>query len=166
VPRAYVVEAELGQAREQIALNREQQPRGQDPDIGVLSFALVSSHRWQVVQYLDYLVIYYRFEWRPAVPTIELTRFRVKPDQVATLLATRSQMLADFRADRTGFLDAQLVRLPDDEWLDVVRWRSPEDFAASREKGANRPGIKAFFAAIDELVSMEEGELADSPRES
>jgi hypothetical protein len=85
---------------------------------------------------------------------------------VATLLATRSQMLADFRADRTGFLDAQLVRLPDDEWLDVVRWRSPEDFAASREKGANRPGIKAFFAAIDELVSMEEGELADSPRES
>ncbi|HWO66448.1 MAG TPA: antibiotic biosynthesis monooxygenase [Umezawaea sp.] len=89
--------------------------------------------------------------------TVELTRFRVDPSKVDALLAARPAMLADFREDRAGFLDADLVRLPGGEWLDVVRWRTPEDFAASREKGPNRPGIAAFFAAIDSLVSAEEG---------
>ncbi|MGV9701003.1 antibiotic biosynthesis monooxygenase [Streptomyces sp. NPDC003483] len=91
------------------------------------------------------------------MPTIELTRFRVEPERVADLLGSREAMLADFRADRAGFLGARLVRLPGDEWLDIVTWQSPEDFAASRAKGANLPGIAAFFAAIASLVSAEEG---------
>jgi quinol monooxygenase YgiN len=89
--------------------------------------------------------------------TVELTRFRVAPDHVDDLLTARPAMLADFRADREGFVDARLVRLPGGEWLDIVTWRSPEDFAASRAKGANLPGIAAFFAAIATLVSAEEG---------
>lgn len=70
-------------------------------------------------------------------------------------------MLADFEADRDGFLGAQLVRLPDDEWLDIVHWKTPADFAASRAKGANLPGIAAFFGAIDSLVASEEGTTED-----
>jgi quinol monooxygenase YgiN len=93
--------------------------------------------------------------------TVELTRFRVRSGHGAALLAARPRMLADFRADRAGFLGAELVRLPGDQWLDIVWWRSPGDLAASRAKGANLPGIKAFFAAIDELISSEEGERAD-----
>lgn len=93
--------------------------------------------------------------------SVELTRFRVAPENTATMLAARPAMLTDFRADRSGFLGARLVRLPDDEWLDIVEWRSSEDFAASRVKGANLPGIEAFFATIDTLVSAEEGTLAD-----
>ncbi|MER5649759.1 antibiotic biosynthesis monooxygenase [Streptosporangium sp. NPDC002524] len=89
--------------------------------------------------------------------TVEITRFRVSPERATDLLAARDGMIADFRADRDGFLDAKLVRLPDGEWLDIVEWRSPADFAASRAKGGNLPGIQAFFALIDELVSTEEG---------
>ncbi|MBB5788920.1 hypothetical protein [Jiangella mangrovi] len=89
--------------------------------------------------------------------TVELTRFRVLPENADRLLAARPAMLADFRADRAGFVSALLVRLPGDEWLDIVTWASPEDFAASREKGANLPGIAEFFSAIAELVSAEEG---------
>jgi hypothetical protein len=89
--------------------------------------------------------------------TVELTRFRVLPDQVDRLLASRPAMIADFHADREGFLGAQLVRLPHDEWLDIVHWRTPADFAASRAKGPNLSGIAEFFAAISELVSAEEG---------
>jgi hypothetical protein len=91
--------------------------------------------------------------------TVELTRF--KATRAEALLAARPAMVDDFRKDREGFLDARLVRLPNDEWLDIVTWRSPEDFAASRAKGPNRPGIKAFFEAIDELVSAEEGTTAE-----
>jgi quinol monooxygenase YgiN len=96
-------------------------------------------------------------------PAIELTRFRVKPDRVDELLAARPGMLEDFRADRSGFIYARLVRLPNDEWIDIVTWETPEDFAASRAKGANLPGIKAFFDVIDGLVSAEEGVLSDAP---
>ncbi|MDH2426055.1 antibiotic biosynthesis monooxygenase [Sphaerisporangium sp. TRM90804] len=89
--------------------------------------------------------------------TVEITRFRVSPGHATALLAARDGMIADFQADRAGFLGAKLVRLSDGEWLDIVEWRSPADFAASRAKGGNRPGIQAFFALIDELVSTEEG---------
>jgi heme-degrading monooxygenase HmoA len=92
--------------------------------------------------------------------TVELTRFSVRPEQEEALLAARAGMLEDFRADRAGFIDAMLVRLPDNEWLDIVSWRSAEDFAASRAKGANLPGIAAFFGAISRLVSSEQGSLA------
>lgn len=91
--------------------------------------------------------------------TVELTRFRVLPEKADELRAARADMLKDFEADRVGFLGARLVRLPDDEWLDIVEWATPEDFAASRDKGPNLPGIARFFAAIDSLVSAEEGRL-------
>jgi hypothetical protein len=76
------------------------------------------------------------------------------------VLTARPGMVADFRADRDGFLGADLVRLPGDEWLDIVRWRSAEDLAASRAKGANLPGIAAFFATLGDPVSDEQGMLA------
>ncbi|MEU0039823.1 FAD-binding oxidoreductase [Streptomyces sp. NPDC006333] len=91
--------------------------------------------------------------------TVELTRFRVNPDHVADLLTAHSRMLADFAADRTGFLDARLVRLSDDEWLDVLTWDTPGDLAASQAKGPNLPGVAAFFATIGEIISEEDGEL-------
>ncbi|GAA2213038.1 hypothetical protein GCM10009850_085000 [Nonomuraea monospora] len=92
--------------------------------------------------------------------TVELTRFRVSPERAGELLAARPEMIADFQADRDGFLGAKLVRVSAEEWLDIVEWRSSADYAASRAKGANRPGIQAFFALIDELVSAEEGTLS------
>lgn len=36
-------------------------------------------------------------------------------------------------------------------------------FRRLASKGANLPGIRAFFAAIEEVVSAEEGTLADGP---
>ena len=92
--------------------------------------------------------------------TVELTRFRVLPEKTEELLAARPDMVKDFEADRAGFLGARLVQLPNDEWLDIVEWATPEDFAASRDKGPNRPGIARFFAAIDSLVAAEEGVIA------
>jgi Antibiotic biosynthesis monooxygenase len=68
---------------------------------------------------------------------VELVRFRVAPERTDVLLEARPAMLEDFRADREGFLGARLIRLSRDEWMDIVDWRSPEDFAASRAKGGS-----------------------------
>lgn len=94
--------------------------------------------------------------------TIELTRFKVSEEKTAELLASRPEMLADFAADRKGFLAARLIQLPGGEWLDIVDWATAEDFAASRAKGGNLPGIASFFAAIDELITAEEGTAQDA----
>jgi hypothetical protein len=93
---------------------------------------------------------------------VEITQFVVKPEQTEALLAARPGMLADFRADRAGFIRAQLVRLPEGHWLDLVWWRSAADFEASSAKGPNLPGIAAFFASIDSLVSSQQGTEADA----
>ncbi|MEU0092620.1 antibiotic biosynthesis monooxygenase [Kribbella sp. NPDC006257] len=94
--------------------------------------------------------------------TVELTRFKVAEEKTAELLAARAEMVADFAADREGFRGARLIQLPGGEWLDVVDWASAEDYAASRAKGANLPGIARFFAAIDEVISAEEGTTEES----
>jgi hypothetical protein len=44
------------------------------------------------------------------MPTVELTRFRTRPDQAAVLLAARPRMLEEFRADREGFNDPGEIR--------------------------------------------------------
>jgi hypothetical protein len=82
---------------------------------------------------------------------------------VDELVAARPSMLEQFAADRVGFIDARLVRLPDNEWMDIIIWDSAEDFAASREKGGNSPQIRAFFDAIEGVVSAEAGELVEGP---
>ncbi|GAA5178767.1 hypothetical protein GCM10023322_06720 [Rugosimonospora acidiphila] len=93
--------------------------------------------------------------------TVEITRFRVPAARADALLAARPAMLRDFQADRTGFLGARLIRLAGDEWLDIVFWGSPEDFAESRRRGGDRAGIQAFFSLIDEVISTEEGTTTD-----
>ncbi|MEV4622317.1 hypothetical protein AB0J74_26835 [Asanoa sp. NPDC049573] len=95
--------------------------------------------------------------------TVELTRFRVPEARADALLAARPAMLRDFESHRAGFRGARLIRLGPDEWLDLVFWRSPDDFAESRRRGADRPGIADFFALIDELISTEQGTTADEP---
>ncbi|MET8311368.1 hypothetical protein [Micromonospora sp. NPDC005173] len=89
--------------------------------------------------------------------TVEITRFRLPAARADALLAARPAMLRDFETDRTGFLGARLIRLTADEWLDIVFWRSPDDFAESRRRGGNLPAIQAFFSLIDEVISVEEG---------
>ncbi|MER7890157.1 antibiotic biosynthesis monooxygenase [Micromonospora sp. NPDC094482] len=94
--------------------------------------------------------------------TVEITRFRVPAARADALLAARPAMLRDFQSDRAGFLGARLIRLNAEEWLDIVFWRSPEDFAESRRRGGDRPGIQAFFALIDTVISVEEGTSTDT----
>ncbi|PWR08320.1 hypothetical protein DKT68_16270 [Micromonospora acroterricola] len=89
--------------------------------------------------------------------TVEITRFRAPAERADALLAARPAMLRDFQTDRAGFLNARLIRLTNGEWLDIVFWGSSEDFAESRRRGGDRPGIQTFFSLIDEVISVEEG---------
>ncbi|MEU6341771.1 prolyl oligopeptidase family serine peptidase [Streptomyces sp. NPDC046977] len=99
---------------------------------------------------------------------IELTTFTVAPERTSAMLAARSGMLADFRADRRGFIAARLVRVAENTWLDIVEWTDAQAYDESSAKGGNLPGIAAFFATIDTLVSAESAvrydDAEDGPR--
>ncbi|MFD3456608.1 alpha/beta hydrolase family protein [Streptomyces sp. NPDC058691] len=88
---------------------------------------------------------------------VELTRFTVAPERTSEMLEARGEMLAAFRKDRRGFMGAKLVRVADTTWLDIVEWADAQAYDESRAKGGNLPGIAAFFATIDRLVSADSG---------
>jgi acetyl esterase/lipase len=96
---------------------------------------------------------------------IELTTFVVAPEQTAAMLAARPAMLRAFREDRRGFVSARLIRISSDTWLDLVEWIDDSAWDSSREKGANRPEIAAFFATIDRLVGSERGARYDDEQD-
>ena len=58
-------------------------------------------------------------------------------------------------------MGAQLIQLSGDDWLDLVIWRSCDDFEASRDKGVNLPGIGAYAENIAEILADEQGEMLD-----
>lgn len=93
---------------------------------------------------------------------IELTTFTVRPERTDALLAARPGMVAAFRSDRRGFVSARLLQVGD-TWLDLVEWVDDAAWDESKEKGANRPEIAAFFAEIDRLVSSERGVPVEGP---
>src|ERR1700754_1625028 len=96
---------------------------------------------------------------------IELTTFAVAAEKTAAMLAARPGMLRAFRADRRGFVSARLIRLSPGTWLDLVEWTDDSAWDESREKGANRPEIAAFFATIDRLISAERGARYDDEQD-
>ncbi|EGD42979.1 hypothetical protein NBCG_02734 [Nocardioidaceae bacterium Broad-1] len=92
------------------------------------------------------------------MPVMEVTRLRVASDKAAALGEARPAMLAAF-SERPGFVRADLVRLSENEWLDLIVWESSADFAESRRRGADSPAVATFFAAIDAVIAGEEGQL-------
>ena len=71
------------------------------------------------------------------MPTVEIYRVKVNPGDVERLLEIRDAAVAEFRDQIPELLQADLVRLEDDVWLDVLTWSEP--VAPERiEKAAER----------------------------
>jgi heme-degrading monooxygenase HmoA len=92
------------------------------------------------------------------MPVMEVTRLRVAPERAAGLQAARAAMVAAFE-ERPGFVRADLVRLSEEEWLDLIVWESSADFAESRRRGGDSDAVRAFFAQIDAVIASDEGQL-------
>jgi heme-degrading monooxygenase HmoA len=105
----------------------------------------------QLVKISDY--------WEDVLMAVmEVTRLRVAAENAPALQDARAGMVRAF-AERPGFVQASLVRLAADEWLDLIVWQTSADFAESRRRGADSAEVRAFFGAIAEVISSEEGVL-------
>lgn len=91
--------------------------------------------------------------------TLEIARFTVKPEAEAQFLAEREQMIGHLRRHFPGLLDAQLVKLENGEYLDLVRWASREMALRAAEGVMEVPEIAAWFAHIAEVHGMDHAEV-------
>jgi hypothetical protein len=94
-------------------------------------------------------------------PVIELARFRVDPSQEAAFLATRPAMLNAVTRRLPELLRIELVRLPNNEWLDVVLWRDQASAASAPAIAEQLPEVREWLSHITEDVSMELGTVID-----
>jgi RNA polymerase sigma factor (sigma-70 family) len=70
------------------------------------------------------------------MPSIEIYRVRIDPGDVERLMEIRAGAVAEFREQVPELLSADLVRLTDDVWLDILRWSDavdPERIAAAAQ---------------------------------
>lgn len=72
----------------------------------------------------------------------------------ADLLAASEVFQSDFVTHEPGILRRELVRDPKGGYLDIVQFRSAEDFADVMKKEMESPVCHAFFAVMD-LGDME-----------
>jgi len=67
----------------------------------------------------------------------------------ADLLAASAIFQSDFVAKEPGVLRRELVRKPDGTYLDIVQFRSHEDYLEVARKEAESPVCETFFSVMD-----------------
>ena len=91
----------------------------------------------------------------------EVVHSRIRDGAEADMLALRPAMIKAVRDRCPGMLDAQLVHLDDDTWLDIVTWDSRE---AAERASAQFPAIPeagAMASLLEEIMSFWHGEGAE-----
>ncbi len=97
----------------------------------------------------------------------EVVRSRVQAGREEEMLALRPAMIAAVKGRFPDLLDAQLVRMDDGTWLDVVRWRSRESAEQATASFGEIPEARQMSALIEEVLSFDHGVLAEpEPRAS
>ena len=97
--------------------------------------------------------------------TVQFTRFRVAADRETAVLRARQESLRPCWTADPPLRAAYLVRLGDDEWLDIAVWAGQD---CGEPADAALPSARLqFFAQLDELVGEECGviESEDLPPE-
>ena len=61
------------------------------------------------------------------MPSIEIYRVRIEPADVERLLEIRAAAVAEFQEQVPELVRAELVRLDEEAWLDILTWSEPVD---------------------------------------
>ena len=90
---------------------------------------------------------------------LEVVRFRVKEGSETALIEDRAAMVVDVRDRHPGLMRAELTKLDDELYLDVLRWRTKADADQASADGENIPGFVAWVEHIEEVLSLEVAEI-------
>jgi heme-degrading monooxygenase HmoA len=92
----------------------------------------------------------------------QVVHARVRAGSEAEMLDARPAMIVALQEEVPGFVDAELVKLADGTWLDIVQWDS-EEAARGSERAHELPQVAATVRHVDEVLSIFEG-ISAEPR--
>lgn len=90
---------------------------------------------------------------------MEMVRFTVKPGEEQSLVDERAAMLSALAANFAGMVDARLVRLDGETWVDLVTWESREQALAAADGAGRIPEVSSWFSHIGEVHTMEHADV-------
>ena len=96
------------------------------------------------------------------MPIIEIYRVRIDPANVERLLEIRGAAVAEFQEQVPELLQADLVRLDDDVWLDILRWSEAVDPERIDSAAQCTPISAEMHGLIAQEVGHDRGELVHS----
>jgi hypothetical protein len=91
----------------------------------------------------------------------EVVHSRVQAGAEDAMLALRPRFVAAMRTAAPGLRDAQLVRLDDGSWLDIVQWESREAAEAGVAAHGNVPEAVEMGRYVTEILAIHQGAAAE-----
>lgn len=96
------------------------------------------------------------------MPLIEIYRAKIDPADVERLLEIRADAVAEFQELVPELLQADLVRLEDGVWLDVLVWSAPVDDERIAQAAAGAPASVEMHNLIADVIAHDRGEIVHS----
>jgi hypothetical protein len=93
---------------------------------------------------------------------VQVFRAKVDPANVSRLLEIRPEAIEQARAACPVLLRAELVRLDEDTWLDILTWSEADGAAQLMQRAGELPLLGEMHSLVSEVVAMDIGELAHS----
>jgi hypothetical protein len=101
-------------------------------------------------------------EQRSTMPMIEIYRAKIDPAEVDRLMEIRADAVAEFQEQVPELLQADLVRLEDDVWLDVLVWSAPVEEQRISQAASAAPTSVEMHALISDVLGHDRGEIVHS----
>jgi hypothetical protein len=96
------------------------------------------------------------------MPVIEIYRAWIDPANVDRLMEIRAAAVAEFQEQVPELLQAALVRLEDDVWLDVLVWSAPVDEHRISQAAAAAPKSVEMHGLISDVLGHDRGDIVHS----
>ena len=93
---------------------------------------------------------------------VQVYRTTVDPANVDRLLEIRPSAIAQAQAACPLLVRADLIRLDERTWLDILTWTEPGAADKLMAVAGELPLVGQMHALIDEVVAVDTGELAHS----
>jgi hypothetical protein len=94
--------------------------------------------------------------------TIEIYRVKIEPADVDRLIEIRAAAVAEFQEQVPELLRAELVRLDDEIWLDILTWSEPVDPERLGAAAQCTPAGAEMHGLIADELGHDQGELVHS----
>ena len=91
---------------------------------------------------------------------LEMVTMTVRPENAEAFLALRDAAMAAIRERYPDLQRATLIRVDEQQWVDLVEWASPEQAHAAAEQAPAIGSVAQWLALIEAVQDMRHAAVA------